>query len=156
MPVLAITGTVTRQMRSNIVKQLPMGENTITINISPNRDNIRFTFFKMSNTGQLEYLGWLIEMVKEQNILTPKTIIFCATTHDVAKVFGLLLAVLGDGAYSTGKPQTPKNRLVGVYHSLTLPKYKSRVSLSFKENVGLVRIVIATSALSMGVNFPHK
>lgn len=74
--------------------------------------------------------------------------------HDVAKVFGLLLAELGDKAHSTGKPQTPQNRLVGVHHSLTLPKYKSRVSLSFKENVGQVRIVIATSALSMGVNFP--
>ena len=154
VPVLAITGTATRQMRSNIVQQLAMGENAVTINISPNRDNIRFTVFKTSKTDQLEYLGWLIDMVKKQNILTPKTIIFCSTMHDVAKVFGLLLAELGDKAYSTGKPQTPENRLVGVYHSLTLPKYKSRVSLSFKENVGQVRIVIATSALSMGVNFP--
>ena len=66
MPVLAITGTATRQMRSNIVKQLAMGENAVTINISPNRDNIRFTVFKTSKTDQLEYLGWLIEMVKKR------------------------------------------------------------------------------------------
>jgi len=48
-----------------------MGENAVTINISPNRNNIRFTVFKTSKTDELEYLGWLIEMVKEQNILTP-------------------------------------------------------------------------------------
>lgn len=65
VPVLAITGTATRQMRSNIVQQLAMGENAVTINISPNRDNIRFTVFKTSKTDQLEYLGWLIEMVKK-------------------------------------------------------------------------------------------
>ena len=74
--------------------------------------------------------------------------------HDVAKVFGFVLAELRDEAYSTGKPLTPENRLVGIFHSLTIPKGKSRVSLSFNENVGQVRIVIATSALSMGVNFP--
>jgi len=76
--------------------------------------------------------------------------------HDVAKVFGFVLAELGDEAYSTGKPLTPENRLVGIFHSLTIPKGKSRVSLSFNENVGQVRIVIATSALSMGVNFPSR
>ena len=43
---------------------------------------------------------------------------------------------------------------MGIYHSMTLPKYKSRVSHSFQDNVGQVRIVIATSALSMGVTFP--
>ena len=130
-----------------------MDQNAVTINISPNRDNIRFTLFKTSKTDQLEYLGWLIEIVKGQNILTTKTVVFCSTMHNVAKVFGLLLAELGDEAYSAGKPQTPENRLVRIYHSLTLPKYKSRVYLSFNENVGQVRIVIATSALSMGVNF---
>ena len=45
VPDLAITGTATRQMPSDIVKQLAMGENALTINISPNRD-IRFTLLK--------------------------------------------------------------------------------------------------------------
>ena len=67
-----------------------MRENAVTINISLNRDNIRFTVFKMSKTDQIEYMGWLIEMVKKQNILAPDTIIFCSTMLNVAKVFGLL------------------------------------------------------------------
>ena len=52
------------------------------------------------------------------------------------------------------KPKIPENRLVGIYHSMTLPKYRSRVLYSLKDTVGQVRIVIATSALSMGVKFP--
>ena len=131
-----------------------MGENTVMLNISPNRENIRFSVIKTTKTDQLGYLGWLIDIIKERNLLSPKTIIFCATMHDVAKVFGFLLAELGDSAYVAEKPRIPENRLVGIYHSMTLPKYKSRVSHSFKDNVGQVRIVIATSALSMGVNFP--
>lgn len=70
--------------------------------------------------------------------------------QDVSKLFGFLLVELGDRAYANGKPQTPADRLAGIYHYMTLPKYKSRVSQSFKENVGQVRIVFATSALSMG------
>ena len=43
---------------------------------------------------------------------------------------------------------------MGIYHSMTLPKYRTRVSYSLKDTVGQVRIVVATSDLSMGVNFP--
>ena len=141
-------------MQTTIMQQLATGENTVMLNISPNRENIRFSVIKTTKTDQLGYLGWLIDIIKERHLLSPKTIIFCATMHDVAKVFGFLLAELGDSAHVAEKPRIPENRLVGIYHSMTLPKYKSRVSHSFKDNVGQVRIVIATSALSMGVNFP--
>lgn len=151
---MAITGTATRRMRSGIVQQLAMGTNAVTINISPNRANIRFTVVKTSKDNQLGHLGWIVDLIKEHNLATPKTIIFCGTMHDVAKVIGFLLAELGNAAYVSGNPPTPENRLLGIFHSMTWPKYKARVSQSFKENVGHVRVVIATSALSMGVNFP--
>ena len=122
------------------MQQLAMGENTVILNISPNRENIRFSVIKTTKTDQLGYLGWLIDIIKERNLLSPKTIIFCATMHDVAKVFGFLLAELGDSAYVAEKPRNLENRLVGIYHSMTLPKYKSRVLHSFKDNVGQVRI----------------
>ena len=58
-----------------------------------------------TKTDELGYLGWLIDIIKERNLLSLKTIIFCATMHDVAKVFGFL----------AGKPRIPENRLVGIY-----------------------------------------
>ncbi|XP_068734521.1 probable ATP-dependent DNA helicase RecS [Montipora capricornis] len=59
-----------------------------------------------------------------------------------------------DHVYVPGQPKTPANRIVGIFHSMTLKKYKDRVMDSFKVNAGNVRIVLATSALGMGVNFP--
>ena len=56
--------------------------------------------------------------------------------------------------YVPGQPKTPANGIVGIFHSMTLKKYKNRVMDSFKVNAGNVRIVLATSALGMGVNFP--
>ena len=98
------------------MQQLAMGKNTVMLNKSPNHENIRFSLIKTSKTDQLGYLGWLID------------------------IFGFLLAELGDSTYVAEKPRNPENRLVGIYHSMTLPKYKSRVLHSFKDNVGQVRI----------------
>ena len=54
-------------------------------------------------------------------------------------------------------PNTSTNRkdcLVGIYHSLTLNTNKERIAKDLKEG-GTTRIVLATTALSMGVNFPN-
>ena len=53
-------------------------------------------------------------------------------------------------------PKTSKKRehcVLGVFHSLSLKEYKERLLMSFK-NDGLKRVALATTALSMGVNFP--
>ena len=122
--MLAITGTATTKMRSSIRQQLAMGTDAVTINISPNRANIRFAAIKTAKDDQLSYLGWMVDLIREKNLSTPKTIIFCGTMHDVAKVFGFLLAELGNAAYVPGKPSIPENRLIGIFHSLTWPKYR--------------------------------
>jgi len=54
-------------------------------------------------------------------------------------------------------PSTSKKRihcLIGIFQSLSDKKYKERLLLSFKNN-GVKRVAIASTALSMGVNFPH-
>ena len=43
--------------------------------------------------------------------------------------------------------------MLGIFHSLSLKEYKERLLVSFKGQ-GLKRVAIATTALSMGVNFP--
>ena len=57
VPLLAITGTATKKMQTTIMQQLAMGENTVMLNISPNRENIRFSVIKTTKTDQLGYLG---------------------------------------------------------------------------------------------------
>ena len=131
VPLLAITGTATKKMQTTIMQQLGMGENTVMLNISPNRENIRFSVIKTTKTDQLGYLRWLIDIIKERNLLSPKTIIYCATMHDVAKVFGFLLAELGDSAYVAEKP-SPREQVGG-----NLPFYDSRLNTNLGVHIHL-------------------
>lgn len=96
-------------------------------------------------------LQWLINLVLENGKLCPKTIIFCNTLNEIAQVLNYLMMKLGDAVYCGTKSK--ENCLIGVYHSNSWSACKERLVASFKEN-GIKRIVIATSALSMGVNFP--
>ena len=62
--------------------------------------------------------------------------------------------MLGDALYEPDKPHHSSNRVVGIYHAHTHSKYKERVLSSFKSLSGTIRVVVATTALGMGVNFP--
>lgn len=154
VPFLALTGTANDKMQETIVKELAMKKDTVVLNISPERTNIRFTVVKTKREDHLLHLQWLVDLIKAHKDKVPKCIIFCSTIQDVAKVTGHLLDALGDHAYVPDKPRVPAYQLLGIYHSMTCPKYKSRFADLFKNDSGCVRVVVATSALSMGVNFP--
>ena len=154
VPFLALTGTANDKMQETIVKESAMKKDTVVLNISPERTNIRFTVVKTKREDHLLHLQWLVDLIKAHKDKVPKCIIFCSTIQDVAKLTGHLLGALGNDAYVPDKPRVPAYRLLGIYHSMTWPKYKSRVTDSFKNDSGCVRVVVATSALSMGVNFP--
>lgn len=154
IPVVALTGTADLKMGRKICQLLSMTPDVHCITLSPERSNIKFTVIKVKREQYHTNFEWIAHMIKTQGLETPKTIIFCNTMTNVASMVGHLLAMLGNAVYVPGRPQLPDNKVVGIFHSLTLPKYKKRVMDSFKSDSGYVRVVIATSALSMGVNFP--
>jgi ATP-dependent DNA helicase RecQ len=108
---------------------------------------------KVARDEMLSELDWLIEIVKEKNIHTPKTIIFCSTLYDIASVVNYMMTKLGAKAFFPSTSKERKDCVLGIYHSSTMIQYKKRVTESLKLN-GVKRIVMATTALSMGVNFP--
>ena len=59
---------------------------------------------------------------------------------------------LGSAAY-VDQEKSPFKCLIAVYHSNSPEESKVRVKKSLKLNDGPIRIVLATSALSLGVNF---
>ena len=151
---MALTGTADDRMTARIKRQLAMSRTTCSIILSPERANIRHTVMKVTKNVYLQHFRWVAEMVKTDGVNTPKTIIFCTSLSDVAKLVSNLFAMLGDALYEPGKPHHPSNRLVGIYHAHTHSKYKERVLSSFKSLSGTIRVVIATTAFGMGVNFP--
>lgn len=148
-PVLALTATVERKSRANLIKLLGMHAPTI-VDVSINNENIRFSVQKIKKG--LQCFNWLVDKIAAQQQSTPKTIIFCRSITDVSTVLSYLLTKLGSAAY-VDQEKSPLKCLIAVYHSNSPAESKERVKKSLKLNDGPIRIVLATSALSLGVNF---
>ena len=75
---------------------------------------------------------------------------------EIASVLNHLLFRLGEDAYHPKTARDAANCLIDVYHGMTWKNNKDRIVLSLKQTgiESIKRIVIATTALSMGVNFP--
>ena len=78
----------------------------------------------------------------------------CQTVNDIALILSYFLTNLGEDAYVEGEAPLAERCLVIVYYSVTPEKIKERVKSSFESGAGTARIVIATTSLSMGVDFP--
>ena len=91
-------------------------------------------------------------MSKASNRNMPKTTIFCDTIYALTSVVNYLTMQLGEYAFYPNSSRR-KDCLIGIFHSMIQDKYKNRIFYSPKGN-GIKRVVVATSALSMGVNFP--
>ena len=123
---------------------------------------INYLFCKNENLQQkppsklasdLSCFNWLVELVKTEQLNTHFTIIFCHTVSDIVHVFSSLMMKLGKAAYIGSLP--PDQRcLIGIYYSATPEPKKSRICDSFGGK-GNSRVVIASTSLSMGVDYPH-
>ena len=108
---------------------------------------------KTTKKDALSNLDWLVELCREKQSNTPKTILFCNIMKDVATVTNYLMSKLGSAAYSPPTSRESENCLIGIYHSKFWDNYKNRIVSQLK-GTGKIRLVVATTALSMGVNFP--
>ena len=94
-------------------------------------------------------------MVEKDEEYCPYTIIFCQTVNDIVPILSYLLTKLGENAYISGESPMAERCSIGVYYSMTPHKMKDRVRSSFESGAGTARIVIASTSLSMGVDFPN-
>ena len=91
--------------------------------------------------------------VKEKGLSMSPILIYCRKINSIQRVFNYLIGVLDDFAYVERDPdQKPENVLVGMFHSMTHAEDKRRLSaLSGGEESCIV--IVATTALGMGLNF---
>ena len=102
-----------------------------------------------------EGFRWLINDIKENNINTDKTLIYCKTQKDCGKLFRVFKLELGTSAYCspTAEPLS-ENMVIGMYHHNTLLHHQQRIINTFFKAGGICRVVFATNYLGMGVNIP--
>eukprot|EP00794_Sanderia_malayensis_P004128 gene4126-4682_t len=152
-PVLALTATANSLTEKKIVKSLGMTKFSL-IRVSPNRLNIRLSVVKFAKLDP-KLLSWIVEGLKKESGAYQKTIIYCQSVENVAKVFVYFKEELGDDVYDSSKREKSIDTLLlGMYHRKTLDKHKERVLADLSNPRGSCRIVVATTSLSMGVDIP--
>lgn len=148
---MALTASADLQSRAIVKRQLHM-DNATMLTVSPDRQNIRLGLHRVS-TDSLDCLDWVVKDVKDKGADMLPVLIYCRTVNTVARVFCHLKAELGDRAWVAGE-QIGDNLLIAMFHSHTLPANKSRV-LSALTGHGNCRVVVATTALGVGLNFSN-
>ena len=73
---------------------------------------------------KFESLSWIVEGLKEDGLLFPKTILYCRTVKLVGEVFNCLMLKLGNAAYLEDN-QSSKSTLIGMFPGETIESKKS-------------------------------
>ena len=99
-----------------------------------------------------ETFGWLVEKLIVEKQACPRTLVYCKTTKECGQLFSFFKMELKENAYVSSDHKSD-NMLIGMFHHNTLDKHKGRVTTSLYKPSGTCRVVFATNALGMGINF---
>ncbi|CAB3990470.1 ATP-dependent DNA helicase, partial [Paramuricea clavata] len=152
-PFLALTATADKKTQGTIISLMSLHD-PVKLLISPERKNLRISVTKCKKITIFGKLDWLIDLALEKGVNMPKTIIFCNMMNEMASVCNYLFLKMGKYIYYETADGV-RSCIVGVYHSITWAATKKRLLASFKGSGDDTKIIIiASTALSMGVNFP--
>lgn len=152
VPILAATATVTEITRDEIISQLDI-TGCKTVSASPNKPNIFYSVERRSGDMEKD-LAFLMDDLAKNSVTAKRVIVYCRSLKLCSSLYVHFLYSLGDRSYyPPGAEQVSSNRLFEMYHSRTDEYNKQVIMESMSKPDGTVRIVFATMALGMGVNF---
>ena len=95
------------------------------------------------------------ERIRKNRMDFPKTLIFCPTIADCSLMYRTLRTLLGEEFLVAPRYRDAhKHRMIDMYHRAISDGMKKEIVESFMKEGGTLRLVIATSAFSMGVDCP--
>jgi superfamily II DNA helicase RecQ len=97
-PFLALTGTADESTEKEVSMSLNMVDHQ-RVFVSPNRTNLHFHVEKAQKACMLSQLDWIVDIVKENGVNTPKVIVFCSNLYAIASVMNYLMMQLGHNAF---------------------------------------------------------
>ena len=96
----------------------------------------------------------LVRRLRMYGSRADRVIVYCHSLDMCADLYEHFHCSLGESSYyPIGSSQVSDNRLFGMYHASTPPHNKDVILQSLQKEDGVVRVVFATMALGMGVNF---
>lgn len=108
--------------------------------LSPDKRNIKYVVKKVANDIEMA-MTWLVDGLVDLGNKFPRTLVYCKSISDVAKIYDYVMDELPEEI----------NSHVAMYHSETDESIKETV-LSIREE-SPTRVIISTNALGMGVDF---
>jgi ATP-dependent DNA helicase RecQ len=110
---------------------------------SPDRSNIKLFVHKYKSTLPLsELLGFILNSVQTKKDKCERCIIFCPSIKLCSDVYTMFRLELKDDI-----------KFVQMFHSMTVDDVKEEVRADMNLSSGKIRVLVATSAAGMGVNF---
>ena len=147
-PMLATKATVTTAMRNDIIEKLDM-VGCYVLTESPNKPNITYEGVRKNNMEEDFNC-----VVVENNIKAQRVVVHCQSLNMCACLCTHFLQALQDASYyAPGAEHVSDNRIFAMFHSCTDEHNKRVVMSSLSQTDGVVRVVFATMALGMGVDF---
>ena len=150
--MMALTATATKNTRQQIIRRLGTVRPYL-VTESPNRPNIKY----IVHTAQYieDTFASLVEEIRCRTSMD-KVIMFCRTYDDCSRIYLYLRSRLGEeGVRPIGAPDLSRFRLVELFTACTLKTVKDTILESFRNAHGTLRVVTATVAFGMGLDFPN-
>ena len=152
-PILALTATATVLYRNEIKSNLNM-RNVITVEASPNRENIYYSVLRRDNKGKdkLVNIKPLAAELKEKLIATPLTIIY-SNLETCGECYSLFEQELGKYQYyPLGSPPLFSNRLFAQYHAQYPEEYRMSLVKCLISGTAVARVLFVTVAFGVGID----
>ena len=150
--ILALTATATSFTLHKIVERLSL-EDYVLVAVPPNRPNIKLIV--QPTEGLEATVLELSEQLRRLKLDYPKTIMFCQSYQDCSRFYLCINHYLGkDKTVPSGYPDLLEYRLTTMYTRASTTIMKKMISSLFMERSSTLRVILATAAFGMGVDFP--
>lgn len=149
--MVVVTATATKSTRSKIFETLQLGPQTVIIEKSPDRPNLKYSAVYVNKSQPFEQIfAEVIKDLKDNGKMAERTMIYCQTRKQCAIIFRTFTLFLGEKLFNGNKQ--PKNRMVEMYHAGTPTAVKKHIVENLSYDDGHIRCLITTVAFGMGVN----
>ena len=136
-----------------VVKERLSLNNPVVIGESPDRPGI---FLSVVPSMELDCLvETMCDALRDKRINLPKTVVFCRSCKDCADLYVAIIDKLGkDKTEPPGYPNFLEYRLVSMYTRASKTSVKELIMSLFRNTQSTLRVLIATTAFSMGIDIP--
>ena len=151
--IMGLTATATTETLKIVTDGLSL-RNPVVIGITPNQRNLKFFIERLPAATIL--CDTLSDGLKRLRLDFPKTLVFCCTLANCSTLYQLLQAKLGkEFTEPIGYPDLHQFRMVEMFTRASTKEMKEKVLKLFIDVQSKLRLVVATTAFSMGIDCPN-